>query len=172
MTYSIRPAAARDASEIALVHARASRVAYAQVAAKAADAAPLKLAERESFWRDAIAFGEPLLFVALQDNHLIGFAGFDRSRDEGSPPSTGELWAFFVDPDHWGRGAGLSLWEAARDGLVEEDFAEVTWWVPIRNERALRFGEAAGFAREDDRRRTVTFGGVALEEVRLRRALP
>jgi hypothetical protein len=43
-------------------------------------------------------------------------------------------------------------------------------WVPLRNERALRFHESAGFKREMTTAKTAV-GGVKIEEVRLKRAL-
>jgi hypothetical protein len=43
--------------------------------------------------------------------------------------------------------------------------------VPLRNERALRFFELAGFKRELKTARTTAVGTTRLEEIRLRRAL-
>jgi hypothetical protein len=54
---------------------------------------------------------------------------------------------------------------------VEEGCTEVTLWVPLRNERALRFFELAGFKRELGTAKTATVGGVKVEEIRLRRGL-
>jgi len=47
----------------------------------------------------------------------------------------------------------------------------VTAWVPLRDERAIRFHELAGFKRDMSTAKTVVVGGVKLEEVRLSRAL-
>jgi ribosomal protein S18 acetylase RimI-like enzyme len=101
----------------------------------------------------------------------VGFVGFDRSRDKGTPPTTGEIWVIQVLRSHWGQGAGLALWDAAREGLVEEGCTQVTAWVPLRNERAIRFHELAGFKRDMTTAKTVVVGAVKLEEVRLSRAL-
>jgi len=43
--------------------------------------------------------------------------------------------------------------------------------VPLRNERALRFFELAGFKRELGSAKTAMLGDVKVEEIRLRRAL-
>ena len=61
--------------------------------------------------------------------------------------------------------------DAAREGLLEEGCTEVTAWVPLCNDRALRFFELAGFKRELNTAKTVTISGVKLEEIRLRRPL-
>ena len=44
-------------------------------------------------------------------------------------------------------------------------------WVPLRNERALRFHELAGFKREMSTAKTSVVGSVKIEEVRLQRPL-
>ena len=121
------------------------------------------------FWRDAIEFAEPQIQVADEDGELVGFVGYDRSRDPKTKPTVGEIWALHVLPDHQGQGIGLALWDAAREGLDEEGCTQVTAWVQLRNERALRFFELAGFKREMTTLRTAQVGVERLEEVRLKR---
>ena len=168
-SYPVRPAVASDAAQVASVHANSSRAAYEGVAP--AGAQSLTLEQRKAFWEDAIEFGEPLLQVALDGERVIGFVGYDRSRDPRSKATTGEIWALYVEPSHWGRGGGLALWDAAREGLLEEGCTDVTLWIPTCNDRALRFVELAGFKRELSSAKTVKVSGVKLEEIRLRRPL-
>jgi GNAT superfamily N-acetyltransferase len=168
-SYQVRPAVDSDAEQVAAVHAASSHAAYETVAP--AGQASLPMDKRRAFWRDAIEYGEPLVQVALEAGKVIGFVGYDRSRDPKSKPTTGEIWALYVDPAHWSRGAGLALWDAAREGLLEEGCTEATLWIPLCNERALRFAELAGFKRELNTAKTVVMGGVKLEEIRLRRPL-
>ena len=148
-SYEVRSATPADAQAIADIH----RV------------------EAAAYWREAIEFCEPQVLVAVQGSEVIGFVGFDRSRDAGTPPVTGEIWAIYVLPLHFGRGAGLALWDAAREGLVEEGCTTVTVWLPLANERALRFHELAGFKREMNSIKTVVRRGHRAEEIRLKRAL-
>jgi GNAT superfamily N-acetyltransferase len=168
-SYQVRPATDSDTDQVAAVHAASSHAAYESVAPAGQQA--LTIEKRRAFWRDAIEYGEPLLHVALDGGKVIGFVGYDRSRDPKSKATTGEIWALYVDPAHWGRGAGLALWDAARDGLLEEGCTEVTMWIPLCNDRALRFAELAGFKRELSTAKTAMIGGVKLEEIRLRRPL-
>lgn len=167
-SYLVRPATVRDAKTIADIHIASSRAAYQgllpdeQLNALSAD-------KREQFWRDAIQFMEPQVQVASSDGLVVGFVGFDRSRDKGTPSTCGEIWAIYVHPEHWDKGAGVALWDAANDGLKEEGCTKVTVWVPVRNERALRFHERAGFKREMTSLKTVAVGAVKLEEIRLKR---
>lgn len=165
----VRPAVAGDARQIFAVHAGAVRAAFEQARLEA----PKQPADDklEAFWREAIRYSEPQVHVALDGNELIGFVGFDRSRDAKSKPITGELWNLYVLPSYWGRGVGLALWDAAREGLLEEGCTEVTLWVPLGHERAMRFIELAGFKRELSTARTAVISGVKLEEIRLKRSL-
>ncbi len=148
-SHEVRPATPRDAPAIAQLQARVS----------------------VAWWREAIEFCEPQVMVALDAGRVIGFVGFDRSRDKGTPPATGEIWAIYVAPTHWGRGVGLALWDAAREGLQEEGCTKVTVWLPLASERALRFHELAGFKREMSSIRVVTLGTARVEEIRLKRDL-
>jgi GNAT superfamily N-acetyltransferase len=168
-SYQVRPAQAGDAAKIAAVHATSSHAAYENAVSGAPPGPPDD--QRRRFWREAIEYGEPLIHVALDGDALVGFVGYDRSRDPGTRSSTGEIWALYVLPGHWGQGAGRALWEAAREGLTEEGCTEVTLWLPLVNSRALRFVGKAGFAREEASLRTAPVGGVPLQEVRLRRKL-
>jgi GNAT superfamily N-acetyltransferase len=168
--YQVRPAQAPDATQITEVHAASSHAAYEAVTQGGAPKVP-PLEQRRAFWRDAIEYGEPLLHVATEDARVIGFVGYDRSRDPKSKATTGEIWALYVEPAHWGRGAGLALWDAAREGLIEEGCTEVTMWIPLCNDRALRFAELAGFKRELNTAKTAVISGVKLEEIRLRQPL-
>jgi GNAT superfamily N-acetyltransferase len=168
-SYQVRPAVPGDAEQVAAVHADSSHAAYEAVAPQAHQSLPIE--RRRAFWREAIEFGEPLVQVALEEGRVIGFAGFDRSRDPKSKATTGEIWAIYVLPSHWGRGVGLALWDATREALVEEGCKEVTLWLPLCNDRALRFFELAGFKRELNTAKTAVVAGVKLEEIRLRRGL-
>jgi len=107
--------------------------------------------------------------VAVLGGEIVGFVGFDRSRDPKTPSTAGEIWALYVKPEHWGKGLGVALWDAAREGLEEEGCTTVTAWVPIRNDRAMRFFELAGFKREMKTAKTTALGTVRVEEIRLKR---
>lgn len=168
-SYPVRPAVVADAGHVAAVHAASSQAAYEAVVPE--DHPQLPLDKRKAFWRDAIEYSEPQVRVALDGGEVIGFVGFDRSRDPKSKNTTGEIWAIYVLPNHWDKGAGLALWDAAREGLIDEGCTEVTMWIPLCNDRALRFAELAGFKRELNTAKTALVGGVKLEEIRLKRKL-
>ena len=168
-SYSVRPASASDARAIAEIHVAAWQAAYKDLMPEE-ELKKISVEKRQAFWRDAIEYSEPQLLVATEGEEIVGFVGFDRSRDKGSKSSTGEIWALYVRPSDWRQGAGLALWDGARDGLKEEGCTQVTLWVLLGNESALRFYEqAAGFKREMASLKTITIGSVKLEEIRLKR---
>ena len=153
-SFEVRPATQRDAKAIAAIDLEEGLPGRPPVD-----------------WREAIEFSEPQVQVVLDGSRVVGFVGFDRSRDKGTPQTTGEIWVIQVLRSHWGRGAGLALWDAAREGLIDEGCTQVTAWVPLRNERAIRFHELAGYKRDLTTAKTVVVGTVKLEEVRLTRPL-
>ena len=170
-SYTVRPATARDAKAIAEIHVATWQAAY-QDLMPADYLKTMTVEKRLAYWREAIEFSEPQLLVATDGDKVAGFVGFDRSRDAGTKSTVGEIWALYVAPEHWGMGAGLALWDGAREGLKEEGCTQVTLWVLLGNERAMRFCEqAAGFKREMPSLKTIAFGSVKLEEIRLKRAV-
>ena len=166
----VRYAKQADAPAVANMHLIASRALFDGVVPDAHWQATSP-AKRMSFWKEAIEYGEPQVLVAEQGGEIVGFVGFDRSRDPKSKNTMGEIWAIYADPDRLGEGVGLALWDAAREGLLDEDCTDVSIWVPLLNERTVRFHELAGFKREMNTARTVPIGGVKVEEVRMKRSL-
>lgn len=170
ITFQVRPATLRDAKAIAELHNLALRESLKGLVAE--DDIPVVTQEkRQAYWREAIEYSEPHVQVALNGEKIVGFVGYDRSRDPKTPNTMGEIWAIYAAPDYWGLGVGLALWDAAREGLAEEGCTNVSVWVPVGNERVVRFHELAGFKREMTTLKTVPLGAVKIEEIRLKRSL-
>ena len=168
-SYSVRPASPSDAKAIAEIHVATWQSAYKELMPEDF-LKTMTLEKRLAYWREAIEYSEPQLLVVLEAEKVVGFVGFDRSRDAGTKSSVGEIWTLYVAPEHWGKGAGIALWDGAREGLKEEGCTQVTAWVLLRNERAIRFFEhSAGFKREMPSLKTAAFGSTKLEEIRLKR---
>ena len=166
----VRPATLRDAKAIAQIHTVAAQAALKGLVPDE-QLKSFSVEKRQAYWREAIEYSEPQVQVAVDGDKIVGFVGFDRSRDDKTRPTIVEIWAIYCAPTHWSKGVGLALWDAAREGLQEEGCTTVTAWVPLRNERALRFHEMAGFKREMSTAKTAVIGGAKLEEVRLQRPL-
>lgn len=169
-TYQVRPATLRDAKQIAELHNATVRDAFKTIAVDT-PIPVVPLDKRQAYWREAIEYAEPQVQVAIEDDKIVGFVGYDRSRDKGTPPTMGEIWAIYVSANHWSKGVGLALWDAAREGLQEEGCTHVSVWLPIANDRAMRFFELAGLKRELPSAKTIAVGGVKIEEIRLKRPL-
>lgn len=166
----VRSATVRDAKAIAEIHATSSQAAFKGLV-PGEQMPAISVDKSQAFWRNAIEFSEPQVWVALDDEVVVGFVGFDRSRDPGTPNTMGEIWAIYTAVSHWGQGVGLALWDAAREGLIDEGCTQVSLWIPLGNERALRFHDLAGFKREMTSIKTVPVGTVKVEEIRLKREL-
>ncbi len=166
----VRPATLADAKTIAEIHVEAWEAAYTGIVPDD-HLKSLTVAKRQAMWSDAIKFAEPQVLVALDANAIVGFGAYDRSRDPKSKATTGEIWAMYVAPDYWGEGVGLALWDELQEGLLDEGCTDVSLWVLLRNERALRFYELAGFKREMNTAKTVVMGSGKVEEVRMKRSL-
>lgn len=167
----VRPAILRDAKAIAEIRTRSSQAAFKAVFP--GEAVPVGGTPEHSlvYWREAIEYSEPQVLVAVQKSTVVGFVGFDRSRDPKTPNTMGEIWALYVEAEQWGQGVGLALWDAAREGLIYEGCTKVSAWVPLGFERALRFFDMAGFKREMTSIKTVPMGNTRVEEIRFKRDL-
>jgi RimJ/RimL family protein N-acetyltransferase len=168
--FEVRPATVRDAKAIAEIHASSRQAAFKGLV-PGEQMPTISVEKSQAYWRDAIEYSEPQVLVALDGATVVGFVGFDRSRDKGTPNTMGEIWAIYAAITHWGQGVGLALWDAARDGLIDEGCTKVSLWIPLGNERALRFHDLAGFKREMTSIKTVPVGTVKVEEIRLKRDL-
>jgi GNAT superfamily N-acetyltransferase len=161
----IRLARGDDAPAVETIRVQAWRVAYRHILPPAElDAFPLD----PSRWRSR--FETPpegwATFVAEHDDAVVGFAAVGPSRDERG---LGELYAIYVDPATWSRGAGRALIARAEEQLARA-YSTATLWVLTANERARRFYELAGWQPDGSVKAELIFG-VDAEEVRYSKQL-
>jgi RimJ/RimL family protein N-acetyltransferase len=140
----VRPAVVDDADAIALVHARSWQAAYRgfmpDELLDSLDVAARARRERERLERLPPGVA---VFVAIDPTgQTVGFAQVGDYEDgDGS----GQVYAIYVDPEHWGTGAGRALMAAALDFLTADRPRPVRLWALDGNERARRFYERCGF---------------------------
>jgi ribosomal protein S18 acetylase RimI-like enzyme len=163
----VRRATSDDAAAIATVHVHAWQAAYARILPEAF-LRSLSIAERTSVWHTRLQERPAQTYVAEHAAQVIGWAVVGRSREADAPDTTGELWAIYVAPEHWGTGAGRALWTQGRTRLEALGCLDAVVWVLADNQRARRFYERVGFAPAPDGTRTIEIGGTAVAEVRLR----
>jgi GNAT superfamily N-acetyltransferase len=161
----VRTATVPDARAIETIRVRTWRAAYRDVLpAGELDA----MAIDETRWVQRLT--EPPrgwgMFVAEEAGGPVGFAVTGPSRDEGG---TGELYAIYVEPEHWSTGAGRALIERCEQELSLA-YTEATLWVLEDNPRARRFYERAGWL-PDGARKAEERWGVRTPEVRYRKRL-
>lgn len=163
---TVRAATAADADAIGRVHAETWRATYAGVLPEAA----FDVEARQRWWREVFArerHPASAVFVAELDGAVVGFTGVGASREE---PGVGELFTIYVDPRHWGTGAGRELIARAEASLAASGFTEAMLWVLEGNDRAERFYRAAGWT-QDGGRKVDELQGATLTEVRYRKSL-
>jgi GNAT superfamily N-acetyltransferase len=109
------------------------------------------------------------ILVAERGERVAGFVLYGPCRDDDASAAMGEVWALYVDPDHWRAGVGRALVDASLEQLRATGFAEGAVWTLAESPRNLRFYEALGFRLDGAEQRRESFG--APLEVRLRRTL-
>jgi GNAT superfamily N-acetyltransferase len=150
-----RDAQPADALEVAAVHVRSWQVAYRGLIADALldKLRPEDRAARYTF-NSPPAWPQTLLAVD-EDDAIRGFATIEPSPDLAG---VGELRALYVDPPHWGAGAGRLLIAAACARLCEGGFERIVLWLLSGNEQAARFYRTCGWAPDGARRREEPWG--------------
>jgi ribosomal protein S18 acetylase RimI-like enzyme len=166
----VRPAKPADADAIARAHVRAWQHAYAGLFPDE-ELARLDPVQRAAALRRRLATPEAgrATLAVEEGESVIGFASVGPSRDDDGD-GVGELYAIYVEPELWGRGAGRGLMRGALDALRDAGYAEATLWVLEENPRARRFYEASGWS-TDGTAKDDTYLGTEVREVRYRISL-
>ena len=97
----------------------------------------LSVEERHVAWQRILRTGESLIWIAEDGDMALGWISAGRRRDVNAPLSTGEIWAIYVDPNHWSRGVGRALCGAAEQELRRQGFTDVTFWEGQRTRTAV-----------------------------------
>lgn len=164
----VRHATSADADAIGRVQVETWRVAYADLLPQETIDA-FDVAVRQEMWREGLGRTPrpgSATFVALVEDEIVGFATVGASYSEDG---TGELYAIYVDPSHWGTGAGRALMERAEASMREHGFPKALLWVLEGNEQAERFYRAAGWERDGEKEDD--FQGATVTQRRYRKQL-
>jgi GNAT superfamily N-acetyltransferase len=97
----------------------------------------------------------------------VGFAASGPPRDEDVPLPAAEVYAIYVLPESWRRGAGRALLEVATDQWLAQGATTLVVWVLEANAPGRAFYEALGWS-PDGARQEIDLGGFAVTEVRYR----
>jgi ribosomal protein S18 acetylase RimI-like enzyme len=164
----VRRATLDNARAIATIHVHSWQAAYAGIVPDAF-LRSLSIESREAAWRTILEASASETHVVEEREELVGWISIGTSRDPDAPLTTGEVWALYVAPECWRRGAGRALWSRGHAALKTAGFLDATLWVLQHNRQARRFYESAGFVPDPGQDKTIELGGVELLEIRLRR---
>jgi ribosomal protein S18 acetylase RimI-like enzyme len=154
-----------DAPAVARIHVTAWQEAYKDILS-VEYLAGLSIDKRQAYWSEVIPKGNLELSLAKEDECVVGWVAFGKSRDADAPSTAGEIWAIYVAPDYWSTGVGRALWLQARQRLTADGYRTVSLWVLADNARAIDFYMKAGFNEEPDSSKEFELGGQTLKEVR------
>ena len=102
-------------------------------------------------------------YCAVYDNKIIGNLVIIKSRDEDKT-NTGEIVAFYLLEEFWGKGYGREMMDFAIEKLTNAGYDEIILWVLEENKRARRFYEKCGFVFDGTKKEIII--GKPLIEVR------
>lgn len=169
MTYHIRTMLAEDADNVAAIQVASWQAAYRGIIDdEILD--NMNVADREKRWRKNLKEGgfelENIVCVSSKNNQIIGFASYgeERNPDDGTT-GRGELWAIYVHPDAWGKGAGYQLWKHFDEHRLWYPKGSVVW-VLSDNTLAIKFYERLGF-KKDGATKDFTYQEKSFPELRM-----
>ena len=159
---AIRLGTPADAVGCAVVQRTAWRETYRGLANPSLWLTP-PFTELTARWQDWLAQPHPR-YVAQEGDTIVGYAYARKAgRSSSVPPVRDhELYQLYVLASHYGQGIGRRLLEAAAPAEIPTQL-----WVAARNERAIRFYERNGFAKDGARDDGTSFAGI--EAIRLLR---
>jgi GNAT superfamily N-acetyltransferase len=150
---NVREARGGDGEAIAHAHVESWRAGYRRVVADEFLDAPIFAEGRREWWVRRLEHGPPAtgdaddkILVPTIDEAVIGFGHVGR---EASPaeesPDAGEVYGFYLHPDHWGTGAADTLMDAC---LIElrSRFDRAVLWTLFDTPRSRRFYERNGWS--------------------------
>jgi GNAT superfamily N-acetyltransferase len=162
MALTIRPGRPSDAADVAAAHVTAWQAAYRGIVPDHyLDSSTFSTARLNS-WQRMLSGNLPNgwdpdheVLVPDVDGTVVGFAHVGRERlDDQTDPNgvalgtEGELYGFYVHPDHWGSGIANALLDASHTWL-DDRFSTACLWVLRDNPRARRFYERQGWTVQD-----------------------
>jgi ribosomal protein S18 acetylase RimI-like enzyme len=185
---SVREARSGDEHDLAIVRVRSWQQGYAGIV-DAEYLASLSIEENAVRWSTILEHqgGSRRILVfdnqtnAEQPSSAIGYSTFgpyriatgdDKTMEIGElakPGTIGEIYGFYVHPDHWGSQVANELMNATLSALMDDDWPTARLWVLKDNGRARSFYERHGW-HVDGAEAPLSVGGNPLE-LRYRRNL-
>jgi L-amino acid N-acyltransferase YncA len=159
-TIAIRPAKIEDAPAIAHVHNESWKTTYAGIV-PASFLANLDTEARTGMWREQLANGNSIIFVAEAASDIVGFVCGGPLRE---PLETydAELYAIYLLQEQQQQGTGRLLIHTLATTLLERNFTRMLLWVLAQNP-ATSFYKHLGAI--EIAQKQIEIGGATLEEL-------
>lgn len=143
---SLRDADSGDAAVLAAIKVAGWRTGYRGLLADSVLDA-LDIDQLTDEWSQTLTdLQEPsACLVVERDGEVAGYAVLGPYRWPDLAEA-GEIYACYIDPQHWGRGLGRRLLTAASQRLEAAGFADQALWVLDTNQAGRRFYEALGWS--------------------------
>lgn len=101
--------------------------------------------ERRTPWFEQFALtGRYRLFVAEENNAVVGYAGTTRFRPKAAYETTVET-TIYCSPDTVGRGIGSRLYSALFEAIANEDIRRIVAGYTLPNPASAKLHERVGF---------------------------
>jgi ribosomal protein S18 acetylase RimI-like enzyme len=140
---TVRDATAADAGVVARIQVASWRAGYAGLLPDDV-LAGLSEAELRLRWAARLPTAAPASCL-VTGAPPVGFVTSGPSLDEADHSGSGQVYALYVDPAHWGHGLGRMLLSGALTRLRDAGFASAHLWVMTTNEAARGFYEHEGW---------------------------
>ena len=160
----VRRAHIADASRLAKVNVNSIRETYGHLV-------PSSVLESLSFRDYEIKFHQRIvedrwhLFVVDTDGQVIGFAALGDEVEKEEQGLAGQLYAIYLDPKYWRRGAGRLLWNETMAYARQLGWTHLRVKVGTGNSRARQFYEAMGCVADETSVEETAYLGVTLEPI-------
>lgn len=145
--------------EVSRVYAQSWKATYIGIVPQAyLDGIP------ENRWSKFLVNERSNLWIAREENQIIGASTYARSRDQ-QYSDWGEIISLYLIPSYLHQGIGTKLLQASMNELFPMGFHRLFLWVLEENHSARRFYEKNGFRFNGDVIQSI-IGGKPLKEIR------
>jgi L-amino acid N-acyltransferase YncA len=127
----------------------------------------LSVDDRHRVWTQNLSAAQSQTLVVESEVEIIVWASIGPCRD-AETQGLAEVYGIYLDPAHYRKGFGKSIWSEAVRRLNAMGYHELVVWVLSENAPARRFYEAMGGTLDAGVEKVFTREGARLLEVRYR----
>jgi phosphinothricin acetyltransferase len=141
MSLTVRPAEEADLEQLNEIYNH-----YVATSPATFDVEPVTMDARKEWFSHFSTTGPHRLFVAADEDRIVGFAGSHQHRARAAYDTSVET-TVYVAPDAHGRGVGSALYAALFQALAGEDLHRAYGGITMPNPASVALHERFGFER-------------------------